>query len=100
MPRGIAYCVISCPNVVSHFDPDLKDVRDIGSSSIMDGLFIPSIPNIKTAMFHCNVIKKEEISNNIKTYFKPNDEVKCLLLFSTKDLHKNLYNILRPLVPE
>lgn len=100
MPHGIAYCVISCPNVVSHFDPDLKDIRDIGTSSIMDGLFIPSIPNDKTTMFHCNVIKQEEIRNNIKAYFTPNDEIKCLLLFSTRDLHKHLYNFLRELVPE
>ncbi|KAJ8967869.1 hypothetical protein NQ317_006185 [Molorchus minor] len=60
VPKSIDYCVISCPKVVSYFDAS-KDIKDIGLSSILDGMFIPKIPGIRTAMFYCNPSKKSNI---------------------------------------
>lgn len=97
---GIQYCVLSCPSVVSYFDNKIKDINDVGLPSVMDGLFIPKIENIRTSMFYCNSRKKDDIQNSFKTFIKPNEEVKCILLFSTKDLHKSLLNILKYLLPE
>lgn len=96
----VEYCVLSCPCVVSYFDSKMKEYGEIGLPSIMDGLFIPKIENIRTAMFHCNAVKKEDIENSIKPFIRPNEEVKCLLLFSTKDLSKSLFNLLKYLIPE
>lgn len=96
----VEYCVLSCPSVVSYFDPKSKAFNDVGLPSIMDGLFIPKIENIRTAMFHCNAVKKEDIENSIRPYIRENEEVKCLLLYATKDLSKSLINILKYLLPE
>lgn len=96
----VEYCVLSCPRVVSYFDPKSEAFNDVVRSSIMDGLFIPKIENIRTAMFHCNAVKKEDIENSIRPFIRQNEEVKCLLLFSTKDLSKSLLNILKYLIPE
>lgn len=96
----VEYCVLSCPNVVSYFDPRSKEFNDVGLPSIMDGIFIPKIENIRTAMFHCNAVKKEDIEDSIRPFIRPNEEVKCLLLFSTKDLSKSLFNLLKYLIPE
>lgn len=96
----VEYCVLSCPCVMSYFDSKTKDYSEVGLPSIMDGLFIPKIKNIRTAMFHCNSVKKEDIEKSIRPFIKPNEEVKCLLLFSTKDLSKSLFNLLKYLIPE
>lgn len=96
----VEYCVLSCPNVVSYFDLKSKDLNDVGQPSIMDGLFIPKIKNIRTAMFHCNAVNKKDIEDSIKPFIRPEEEVKCLLLFSTKDLSKSLSNLLKYLIPE
>lgn len=85
---------------MSYFDSGTKDFNDVGLPSIMDGLFIPKIENVRTVMFHCNAVKKEDIEHSIRPYIKPNEEVKCLLLFSTKDLSKSLFNLLKYLLPE
>lgn len=96
----VEYCVLSCPNVVSYFDAKSKDINDLGLPSIMDGLFIPKIQNIRTVMFHCNAVRKEDIESTIRPFIWPNEEVKCLLMFSTKDLSKSLINLLKYLIPE
>lgn len=102
----VEYCVLSCPRVVSYFDPKSKALNTISPFCFMDGLFIPKIENIRTAMFHCNAVEKEDIENSIRPFIRQNEEVKCLLLFSTrdlskltKDLSKSLLNILKYLIP-
>ncbi|KAJ8929276.1 hypothetical protein NQ314_018069 [Rhamnusium bicolor] len=99
VPRSVDYCVISCPKVISYFDGS-KGIKDIGIGSILDGLFIPKIPNIRTEMFHCNPVKKDNIKKSIEPYIKSNEEVKCLLLFCTTGLNKSIYNLLEYLIPE
>ncbi|KAJ8956014.1 hypothetical protein NQ318_006290 [Aromia moschata] len=99
VPRSIDYCVISCPQVVSYFDAS-KDTKDIGLGSILDGIFIPKIPGIRTAMFHCNPVRKSNIQKSIEPYINANEEVKCLLLFCTTNPNKSIYNLLEYLIPE
>lgn len=91
--------MLSCPSVISYFDSKTREFNDCVLPSIMDGLFIPKIENIRTAMFHCNAVKKEDIENSLRPFIKQNEEVRCLLLFSTKDLSKSLFNILKYLIP-
>nr|XP_023017913.1 uncharacterized protein LOC111506921 [Leptinotarsa decemlineata] len=75
------------------------ELRDIGLASILDGLFLPKIENIKMTMFHCNPIK-DDIERLLTAYKEPNDEAKCLILFSTTDQRRTLYKLLKYIVPE
>ncbi|KAG5891714.1 hypothetical protein JTB14_016097 [Gonioctena quinquepunctata] len=99
IPKNVDYCVISCPKVVSYFSPKLLDFRDVGLASIIDGLFLPKIPNIRIATFHCDPLK-DHIDSVVETYMNPNHEVKCILLFSTTDHKKTLYEFLKHVVHE
>ncbi|XP_018569015.1 uncharacterized protein LOC108909237 [Anoplophora glabripennis] len=97
VPQNINYCLISCPKVVSYFDVIKKE--DVGCGSVLDGLFLPKIPKIRTAMFHCNPLKKD-LRKYLESHIKSTEEVKCLLLFCTKNLNKSIYNLLKVLIPE
>ncbi|XP_060519369.1 uncharacterized protein LOC132697767 [Cylas formicarius] len=100
VPNSVDYCLLAVPRVVSYFNVErtTKDIQDHGS--VFDGLFIPKIPNIRTIMFHCNPSKKKELEDTARLYIRPEEEVKCLLLFCKKQLHGSLYNILDCLVPK
>lgn len=97
MPQNTNYCLISCPKVASYFNAIKKE--DVGCGSVLDGLFLPKIPKIRTAMFHCNPLKKD-LSKYLDGHIKSNEEVKCLLMFCTKSLNKSIYNLLKFLIPE
>nr|XP_023017848.1 uncharacterized protein LOC111506863 [Leptinotarsa decemlineata] len=99
IPKNVDYCAISCPRVVSFFDRKSTEFRDIGLASILDGLFLPKIENIKMATFYCNPIK-DDIERVLTAYKEPNDEAKCLLLFSTTNQERTLHNLLKYMVPE
>ncbi|XP_028129822.1 uncharacterized protein LOC114325886 [Diabrotica virgifera virgifera] len=97
VPQKTDYCVISCAKVISYFDSKSKNIC---KASYFDGLFFPKIPNVRMTMFYCNPVKKDGIQKVVDTYINPNEEVKCLLMFSTTDQKKPLYNLLKALIPE
>ncbi|XP_056643659.1 uncharacterized protein LOC130449715 isoform X1 [Diorhabda sublineata] len=97
VPYKTNYCVISCPKVISLFN--IKG-KNLCQASYFDGLFFPNIPNIRMTMFHCNPVKKENLQNITEAYINSNEEIKCLLMFSTTDQKKSIYNLLKLLIPE
>ncbi|CAG9854487.1 unnamed protein product [Phyllotreta striolata] len=97
IPHNTDYCVISCAKVTSLFDTNTKNLYH---ASYFDGLFFPKIPKIRTTMFHCNTFDSSNIQSTVETYIKSNEEIKCLLMFSTTDQKKSLYNLLKKLIPE
>ncbi|CAH1102167.1 unnamed protein product [Psylliodes chrysocephalus] len=97
VPRNTDYCIISCPKVISHFH---KNSKNLCKASFFDGLFIPKIPKIRTAMFHCNPVRKNEIRSTVESNIHSHEEIRCLLMFSTTDQKKALYNLLKELIPE
>ncbi|CAH1967034.1 unnamed protein product [Acanthoscelides obtectus] len=98
IPQNTDYCVLSCAKVVSCFEAP-KEQRSSPSCDIIVGLIIPKIPNVRTAMFHYKVNKKD--ATEIGQYVRENDQVKCLLMFSTRNLNKSAYNgLLTILIPE
>lgn len=87
------YCLLSCPKVVSYLSSDTYSP----SGSIFDGIFVPEIPGIRTTMFYCNPIKLKKDNKVINDYIKPNEEIKCLLLFALNDLHRSIENLFNAL---
>lgn len=100
IPEGVEYCVLSCPRVNSYFDLNIKEVVDLSCPSAMDGLFIPKIKNIRSTMFYCNTAKADHIPSQLAKYIDEDEEVKCLLMFSTTDLSRSLVNFMKYLIPE
>lgn len=84
--RNINFCVLTCPKVVSYFSQDIE----IRNGSIFDTLFLPEIPGIKTIMFNCNFSKLKRNPALLETYIKPNEEVKCLLVFDESDIRSSI----------
>ncbi|XP_063910042.1 uncharacterized protein LOC135127533 [Zophobas morio] len=91
VPSGTEYCVIGCPGVASMFS---KQVINKSSVPLFDGCFIPPIPNVRVSMFYCNPIHMRD------DHIKPNERLKCLLLFCKIDLEESVYDIFEHLLPE
>ncbi|CAH1156101.1 unnamed protein product [Phaedon cochleariae] len=75
IPKDVKYCVLSCCRVLSSFQPEINLVDKFA----MEGLFLPQIPNISTAMFYYDGNDDPNFQNMVEQ----NQELKCLLIFTT-----------------
>ncbi|VEN55868.1 unnamed protein product [Callosobruchus maculatus] len=91
IPQNIDYCVLSCAKVVSSFEEPPIEQESSNVCNIIDGLIIPKIHNVRTAMFHIKPNKKDT-TDIIRQYIREDDQVKCLLMFSTRSLSRFAYS--------